>query len=92
MKKKHNPEFYPGLRIRVDFTRIRIRPSKKQDPDPTNFLPNIILPLLFSFDMKVDIFDILICSITLANKYHKKSSDRIRPKYPDLQPSFWVIQ
>ena len=42
------------------FARILIRTTKKPDPDPTYVLHNKIHILLLSFDIKVNIFDILI--------------------------------
>ena len=52
---------YTGLRIRVGFTRIRIRPARK---NRILILPDFYLIelacLLFSFDIKVNIIDILI--------------------------------
>ena len=60
--------FTPEFRIRVDYTRIRIRTSEKPDPIleknpdqyPTYFSLKKIDLSLFSFDIKVNIIDILI--------------------------------
>ena len=65
-----------GTRLRVDSTRIRIRPSRK-NPDPNiehtsdldNFLPIKINLLLFSFVTKVNI---LILCFNFGHKYGKK--------------------